>query len=329
MYDPLAADIWSLGIVLFFMVSGFLPFQHKNTHTLYKLILRGKCEVPGSVSKLAGDLIYSLLRVLPTRRLRINEIKSHPWIRLHTARHDPIGSLRQREYSQNTLNDDVIKLLLRMGYDTEHLPELLNKRRHTKVTTIYQLLCLKSKEEIAEMSKHYQVREKENRFSKLRIDTNHENNSESHKHSCRKMLKRSPRNNSIRSRSTAKSNPSFTLKGGYLKMLNTTTLSNAEELLNTSSTTRAPSISYSTHYQPSMSRTPSTSNYNHNTTITTQHNTATLHSETEDRSEGRRTHHIMDKKSQCHTRNTSTSAERRKDSLERQGKIKRKTFVRH
>jgi|JI6StandDraft_1071083.scaffolds.fasta_scaffold09610_6 5'-AMP-activated protein kinase catalytic alpha subunit len=145
LYDPLAADTWSLGVVLFFMVSGFLPFQHKNTHTLYKLILRGKCEVPASVSKLAGDLIYSLLRVLPTRRLRPSEIKSHPWLRLHTGRQEILGEIRQREQSQQTLNDEAVKLLLRMGFDTEHLPELLQKRRHTKVVTIYHLLCLKTK----------------------------------------------------------------------------------------------------------------------------------------------------------------------------------------
>ena len=85
-YDPLAADTWSLGVVLFFMVTGFLPFQHKNTHTLYKLILRGKYDIPSNVSKLVGDLICSLLRVMPGRRLRPGEIKAHPWIRLYTRR---------------------------------------------------------------------------------------------------------------------------------------------------------------------------------------------------------------------------------------------------
>jgi serine/threonine protein kinase len=88
LYDPLAADTWSLGVVLFFMVSGYLPFQHKNTHTLYKLILGAKYEIPRSVSKLAGDLIVSLLRVNPLRRLKPIDIKEHPWIRLHTGRNE-------------------------------------------------------------------------------------------------------------------------------------------------------------------------------------------------------------------------------------------------
>lgn len=142
------------------------------------------------------------------------------------------------------------------------------------------------------------------------------------------MLKRSPRNNSIRTKSSTKSNPSFTLKGGYLKMLNTTHNSNGEELLNTSITTRAPSISICTTYQPSLSRTPSVSNYNPNniTTITQNHNT-TVNSELDERSEGRRTH-MMGKKSLDYTNHTSSSVERR-SSGERPNKLKRKTFVKH
>jgi serine/threonine protein kinase len=77
-----------MGVVLFFMLTGYLPFQHKNTHTLYKLILGAKYEVPRSVSKLAGDLIISLLRVNPSRRLKPSDIKAHPWIRLYTGKND-------------------------------------------------------------------------------------------------------------------------------------------------------------------------------------------------------------------------------------------------
>jgi 5'-AMP-activated protein kinase catalytic alpha subunit len=38
-YNPVKADIWSSGVVLFAMLSGYLPFEDKNTRKLYKKIM--------------------------------------------------------------------------------------------------------------------------------------------------------------------------------------------------------------------------------------------------------------------------------------------------
>ncbi len=40
-YDGYAADLWSLGVCLFAMLCGYLPFEHPDTPQLYKLILAG------------------------------------------------------------------------------------------------------------------------------------------------------------------------------------------------------------------------------------------------------------------------------------------------
>jgi 5'-AMP-activated protein kinase catalytic alpha subunit len=39
-----------MGIVLFVMLCGYLPFHHKNTQALYKLIFAGKFEIPPEIS---------------------------------------------------------------------------------------------------------------------------------------------------------------------------------------------------------------------------------------------------------------------------------------
>ena len=43
-FGPLA-DIWSIGVILFALVCGFLPFEDSNTADLYKKILSGECNI--------------------------------------------------------------------------------------------------------------------------------------------------------------------------------------------------------------------------------------------------------------------------------------------
>ncbi len=56
-YDPIMVDIWSAGIVLFAMLSGYLPFCDPDTGALYKKILAGNFKCPTWISEQAKDII--------------------------------------------------------------------------------------------------------------------------------------------------------------------------------------------------------------------------------------------------------------------------------
>lgn len=56
-YDPLKADVWSLGIVFYAMVAGYLPFDDDNTDKLYEKIIEGNFVIPEWVSPSACDLL--------------------------------------------------------------------------------------------------------------------------------------------------------------------------------------------------------------------------------------------------------------------------------
>lgn len=71
-YDPLKVDIWSLGVVLFVMITGFLPFCDPDTPTLYKKIMNGSFKFPAHVSAEAKDLISKILVVNPLKRATLS-----------------------------------------------------------------------------------------------------------------------------------------------------------------------------------------------------------------------------------------------------------------
>jgi 5'-AMP-activated protein kinase catalytic alpha subunit len=64
-YNGLPADIWSLGIILYAMTCGYLPFEDPNTSKLYKKILGCDYIIPGFVSNQCKDMIKKVLNIDP------------------------------------------------------------------------------------------------------------------------------------------------------------------------------------------------------------------------------------------------------------------------
>ncbi|XP_031339561.1 RAC serine/threonine-protein kinase-like [Photinus pyralis] len=78
-----SVDWWSLGIVMYEMMCGELPFYHSNYNNLFSLILIKKPKIPSRLSKNARDLLTSLLQKNPVQRLGTGkgaqEVKKHPF----------------------------------------------------------------------------------------------------------------------------------------------------------------------------------------------------------------------------------------------------------
>lgn len=73
------ADIWSIGVILYAMVCGKLPFKDKDAKTMLSDVA-SKLHFPSRIDDKCKDLIKGILKYNPKDRLTLEEIKSHPWM---------------------------------------------------------------------------------------------------------------------------------------------------------------------------------------------------------------------------------------------------------
>jgi calcium-dependent protein kinase len=82
----LECDCWSLGIILFMMLSGTPPFTGKNNQEVlmkvYNASYSFRTKAFAKVSEMAKDLIARLLVKDPTIRLTAQQAFHHPWIQV-------------------------------------------------------------------------------------------------------------------------------------------------------------------------------------------------------------------------------------------------------
>ena len=79
-YEGTKRDAWSLGILLYMLTVGQLPFIAENHQLLFEKIRSANLMFPSNMSKELIDLIQSLLCLNPEKRCALQSVLNHPWM---------------------------------------------------------------------------------------------------------------------------------------------------------------------------------------------------------------------------------------------------------
>jgi serine/threonine protein kinase len=110
LYNGARSDTWSLGIILYAMVTGGLPFDDDNFSRLLAKIRAGTFHMPEAVDPQIASLISAMLRLNPEERITLDDIMQSPWFQSHPPSPYPpsnISRARLEEscYSSPTMQD--------------------------------------------------------------------------------------------------------------------------------------------------------------------------------------------------------------------------------
>ncbi|XP_043077197.1 serine/threonine-protein kinase MARK2 isoform X1 [Puntigrus tetrazona] len=155
-YDGPEVDVWSLGVILYTLVSGSLPFDGQNLKELRERVLRGKYRIPFYMSTDCENLLKKFLILNPTKRGSLeqqimkdrwmnvghedDELK--PYIEPQPDYKDPKRT-GQHPSSAGGWKRDI---MLRMGYSLDEIQDSLINQKYNDVMATYLLLDYRNSE---------------------------------------------------------------------------------------------------------------------------------------------------------------------------------------
>ncbi|XP_012693784.1 serine/threonine-protein kinase MARK1-like isoform X2 [Clupea harengus] len=142
-YDGPEVDVWSLGVILYTLVSGSLPFDGQNLKELRERVLKGKYRIPFYMSTDCENLLKKLLVLNPVKRGSLEQVMKDRWM---NVAHEEEELKPYTEPEQDNSDIKRIELMVTMGFPKDEILDSLAGQKYDEVMATYLLLGRKTPE---------------------------------------------------------------------------------------------------------------------------------------------------------------------------------------
>lgn len=156
-YNAPKVDVWSLGVVLYVLVCGALPFDGNTLQSLRSRVLSGKFRIPFFMSTECEDLIRNMLVVESAKRISVEQIINHKWMKAvgeeeedlqfhellqehNTGKPHQPGSYACDEEIDDPLSQQVLDYMTHLGLDSHRTTESVRANSYDHHSAIFHLL---------------------------------------------------------------------------------------------------------------------------------------------------------------------------------------------